>query len=78
MMALDLEGIQISSGSACSSGKVGKSHVLAAMGVTEKLMDGALRLSLGWSSTQDDIAAFAAGFAKVLERRRKSNKEKAA
>ncbi len=78
MMALDLEGIQISSGSACSSGKVGKSHVLAAMGVNEKLMDGALRLSLGWSSTQEDIAAFAAGFAKVLERRRRSNKERAA
>ncbi len=78
MMALDLEGIEISSGSACSSGKVGKSHVLAAMGVDEKLMDGALRLSLGWSSTEQDIAAFAAGFAKVLARRRKSNTERAA
>ena len=78
MMALDLDGIAVSSGSACSSGKVGKSHVLAAMGVAPELADGALRVSLGWNSGEADIAAFATAFAKVLKRRQLKNKEAAA
>jgi cysteine desulfurase len=55
VIAFDLEGIAISSGSACSSGKVQPSHVLAAMAVPRALADGALRLSTGWQTTEADI-----------------------
>lgn len=68
MMGLDLLGLSISSGSACSSGKVGPSHVLGAMGVPADLSGGALRLSLGWSSTSDDIEAYLDGFGDVVGR----------
>ena len=70
MMGLDLAGISVSSGSACSSGKVGPSHVLAAMGVAPELADCALRVSLGWNSTVDDVNAFVAGYQTVLARQR--------
>lgn len=70
MMALDLLGLSVSSGSACSSGKVGPSHVLAAMGVAPELADCALRVSLGWNSTADDVDAFVAGYRSILERQR--------
>jgi cysteine desulfurase len=55
VIAFDLEGIAVSSGSACSSGKVQPSHVLAAMGVSPALIRGAVRLSLGWETTETDI-----------------------
>lgn len=55
LMQFDLDGIALSSGSACSSGKVKASHVLSAMGVAPDLADGALRLSLGFNSTSGDI-----------------------
>jgi len=55
VIAFDLEGIAVSSGSACSSGKVQASHVLAAMGAEPALAQGALRLSLGWDTTEGDI-----------------------
>jgi cysteine desulfurase len=55
VIAFDLEGIAVSSGSACSSGKVQPSHVLAAMGVSPALTRGAVRLSLGWETTESDI-----------------------
>ena len=58
VIALDLEGISISAGSACSSGKVGPSHVLAAMGVSDDLARGGMRISLGWSTTNDDLRRF--------------------
>ena len=67
-MGLDLMGLSVSSGSACSSGKVGPSHVLKAMGVSPELSECALRVSLGWSSTSDDVTAFLSGFAEVLGR----------
>jgi len=70
MMGLDLLGLSVSSGSACSSGKVGPSHVLAAMGVSPELTDCALRVSLGWSSTREDVEAFLKGFESVLSRHR--------
>lgn len=70
MMGLDLLGLSVSSGSACSSGKVGTSHVLAAMGVAPDLAECALRVSLGWNSTTDDVDAFVAGYRSVLERQR--------
>ncbi|GAC1335939.1 MAG: cysteine desulfurase family protein [Beijerinckiaceae bacterium] len=68
LMALDLDGIAVSSGSACSSGKVGKSHVLAAMGVDPALAQGAIRVSFGWSSSEADVEHFAAAFARIVER----------
>jgi cysteine desulfurase len=71
MMGLDLMGLSVSSGSACSSGKVGASHVLKAMGVSPELAECALRVSLGWSSTRGDVTAFLDGFAEVLGRRRR-------
>jgi cysteine desulfurase len=66
LMRLDLEGVAASSGSACSSGKVAASHVLAAMGVEPGLARGAIRLSLGWASTPADVSGFAEVFAKVI------------
>ncbi len=72
MMALDLMGLSVSSGSACSSGKVGASHVLAAMGVDKALAECALRISFGWNSTREDAQAFLAGFEKVLTRQRRA------
>lgn len=70
MMGLDLMCLSVSSGSACSSGKVGPSHVLAAMGVAPELAECALRVSLGWNSTSDDVDAFVAGYRTILERQR--------
>jgi cysteine desulfurase len=55
VIGFDLEGIAVSSGSACSSGKVQPSHVLAAMGLAPEPAKGAVRLSLGWSTTEADI-----------------------
>jgi len=55
VIGFDLAGIAVSSGSACSSGKVQPSHVLEAMGFGPKLAQGAVRLSLGWSTSQTDI-----------------------
>jgi len=55
VISFDLEGIAVSSGSACSSGKVQPSHVLLAMGVGPGEAQGAVRLSLGWSTTDRDV-----------------------
>jgi cysteine desulfurase len=55
VIGFDLAGIAVSSGSACSSGKVQPSHVLDAMGQGRELAQGAVRLSLGWSTSQTDI-----------------------
>ena len=55
VIGFDLGGIAVSSGSACSSGKVQPSHVLAAMGFDRELAQGAVRLSLGWSTSEEDI-----------------------
>ena len=70
MIALDLAGVAVSSGSACSSGKVTPSHVLAAMGVTPELARGAIRLSLGFASSEADVDRFAHAFASVIARMR--------
>lgn len=59
VIALDLNGFAVSAGSACSSGKVRKSKVLEAMGASSADAESALRISLGWTTTQDDIEAFA-------------------
>jgi cysteine desulfurase len=55
VIGFDLAGIAVSSGSACSSGKVQPSHVVEAMGYGRELAHGAVRLSLGWSTTEADI-----------------------
>jgi cysteine desulfurase len=55
VIGFDLAGIAVSSGSACSSGKVQPSHVLEAMGFGPKIAQGAVRLSLGWSTSEADI-----------------------
>jgi cysteine desulfurase len=55
VIGFDLEGIAVSSGSACSSGKVQPSHVVSAMGFDPKAAQGAVRLSLGWSTREADI-----------------------
>jgi cysteine desulfurase len=56
----------VSSGSACSSGKLKRSHVLDAMKVEPSLAEGAIRLSLGWDSTEEDVIRFAHACEKVL------------
>jgi len=68
MMALDLEGIAVSSGSACSSGSFKPSHVLTAMGASEEDAKSALRISLGWATTSADIDAFLESYKKIIER----------
>ena len=78
MIALDLAGIAVSSGSACSSGKVVPSHVLGAMGVGPELARGAIRLSLGWASGEADVNRFAAAFASVMARMRAARRGAAA
>lgn len=55
IISFDLNGVAVSSGSACSSGKVQASHVLAAMGMRPDLARGAVRISLGWSTTERDL-----------------------
>lgn len=68
LMAFDLDGIAVSSGSACSSGKVAKSHVLDAMGVAPDLARAAIRVSLGWTTTAADIDRFIAVWQRILAR----------
>ncbi|MGA2637370.1 cysteine desulfurase family protein [Methylocella sp.] len=70
LMFLDIEGVAVSSGSACSSGKVKRSHVLTAMGVAPALAGGAIRVSLGWDSSEEDCALFV----KALEKAVRTNK----
>ena len=58
VIALDLAGVMVSAGAACSSGKVGPSHVLAAMGLPPEIAQCTIRVSLGWTTTEHDIAHF--------------------
>lgn len=69
LMALDLDGVMLSSGAACSSGKVKRSHVLAAMGVSDEVAGCALRASFGWSSTEADVEAALMSITNLLARR---------
>lgn len=68
LMALDLEGIAASSGSACSSGSFKPSHVLIAMGANEDAAKSALRISIGYATTQADIDRFLEVWSKIVER----------
>jgi cysteine desulfurase len=66
-IAFDMEGVAVSAGSACSSGKIGESHVLAAMGADAAL--GAIRVSLGSLQTEEDIDQFLDVFRRINGRR---------
>src|SRR5215467_6397525 len=78
LINLDLDGFAVSSGSACSSGKVTASHVLAAMRVPEKLSSGAIRLSIGPSTSESDINLFLEAWMKLLMRLSKGKRGLAA
>ncbi|MGU3668716.1 cysteine desulfurase family protein [Methylobacterium sp. A49B] len=67
LIALDLAGVAVSSGSACSSGKVARSATLAAMGVDADLAGGALRVSLGWNTVDEEVACFLDAFERALQ-----------
>ncbi len=68
IIALDLDGVMVSAGAACSSGKVGPSHVLAAMGIPTAVAASTIRISLGWSTTEADIAHFLAAWTALATR----------
>jgi cysteine desulfurase len=65
IIAFDLDGVAVSSGAACSSGKVQPSHVLAAMGVPPQLARGAIRVSLGPTTTESEIDRFIEAWIRV-------------
>jgi cysteine desulfurase len=67
VIAFDLEGVAVSSGAACSSGKVAPSHVLAAMGVAPELARGAIRVSLGYATSDDDVGTILKAWGKLSE-----------
>ena len=62
VIRLDLAGVAVSAGSACSSGKVGASHVLEAMGLGPEISAGTIRISIGPATTRQDVAAFVAAW----------------
>lgn len=72
VIALDLAHVRVSAGSACSSGKVGSSHVLAAMaaasGLAPEATSGAVRFSLGWSSGEEDVDLALAALCRAVPR----------
>lgn len=68
VIGLDLAGIAVSAGAACSSGKVGTSHVLAAMGVPEAVARGAIRVSIGPETGEAEIGAFLSAWRAVATR----------
>ena len=67
VIALDLAGVAVSAGAACSSGKVAASHVLQAMGLGP-LAGQAIRVSLPWNATEADVAAFVAAYQRMADR----------
>jgi cysteine desulfurase len=58
LIQLDLAGVAVSAGAACSSGKVGASHVLTAMGIADDLARAAIRISIGPTTTDADLDRF--------------------
>ena len=69
VIALDLDGVMVSAGAACSSGKVGPSHVLAAMGLPPGIAGATIRVSLGWTTTEADIDHFLDAWTALRARR---------
>lgn len=74
VIGLDLAGLAISSGSACSSGKVEASHVLSAMGVKEEIAQGAIRVSLGWGTERAHVERFIEAWGALIERLKEARK----
>ena len=74
LMALDLAGFAISSGAACSSGKVQRSTVLDAMGYAPEISDAAIRVSTGWASKAQDLVHFANAWCEMATRLRQKHK----
>lgn len=66
VIKLDLAGIAVSAGSACSSGKVGASHVLTAMGLASEVARSAIRISLGWNTAESSLEEFLSRFRDLL------------
>jgi cysteine desulfurase len=77
VIGLDLAGIAVSAGSACSSGKVEASHVLEAMGLAPEIAGGAVRVSLGFGTTNDDIQRYLSAFGDLIKRLKRNAKEAA-
>jgi len=75
VMQMDLAGFAVSSGSACSSGKVRQSRVLKAMGLDDRAAESALRVSMGPGTTEDEVMAFAGAW---LEQEKKFRRRRAA
>lgn len=73
LMAFDIEGISLSGGSACSSGTVRFSHVLKSMGIEERANRAALRISLGWTTTEREVEQFITVWNKLRTRLLKDN-----
>jgi cysteine desulfurase len=78
VIAFDLEGVAVSAGAACSSGKVGLSPTLAAMKIETEISRSAVRVSLGWSSTETDVVRFLEVLARVYTHLTSGNRIKAA
>jgi cysteine desulfurase len=70
VMALDLAGVMVSAGAACSSGKVRRSHVLSAMGATPEEAESAIRVTLGWSTRVAEIEKFVDAWVALYRRTR--------
>lgn len=70
-MALDQEGIAVSTGSACSSGSLEPSYVLLALGLSAEQAHGSIRLTLGWQTTEQEIDKVLEILPKVVVRLRK-------
>ena len=70
VIALDLAGVAVSAGAACSSGKVSPSHVLRAMGASDAEAGAAIRISFGWASTAADVDRFVAAWSEFVHRNR--------
>jgi cysteine desulfurase len=78
LIAFDLEGIAVSSGSACSSGKVAASPVLAAMDVPPELARCAIRVSTGWDTTDEHVVRFLEAFARIVAKQKEGKRPAAA
>ena len=70
LIALDLDGFAVSAGAACTSGRITRSHVLAAMGCEPALAACAIRISLGWQTQSSEIQAFADAWGRIVNRAR--------
>jgi cysteine desulfurase len=77
-MAFDLEGVALSAGSACSSGKVGASETLKAMRIAPETAKGVMRLSIGWDTNESDISRFLEVWKRVYQNLSQRMRERAA